>query len=423
MTEVSHIVQQMQQKANQNKQIQQSQAAKTPSQAIPQTQQLSAANLQQQQEAFTRTRTATLNKTQATNKPPAAPTTSHVPFPFGSQSPQGVPQIYVPKKNELTQDKLQLPVSKRQKKNLARGTGASPTTAASPPKSESPKAQRIAPQPAIKCNVPDCKHPAFASKDLLHKHTKDVHEVKDEHITDPLDYVLGGLRMALNLDENGHSKLIETKAVPETLASPAMKVSASSQAAKGIKQEVATPASKTLAGLKTPQTKTSTPTPGKESAHADQQRITRNPWATTNIPQQWFSEIFPDVADPNRTLSGDFLATWLEAQPHPDVSSSDDSPLSTDQNSPHKSDISATDNLDIKILGEDGFLSENWFDVTGDLEALDVASMVNMEWDPTFAAETAANLGKKADAGAPSDEWLKVFAPEKYSEKTRTEGR
>ena len=425
MTEVAHIVQQMQQKANQNKQAQQSQqsqhsqAAKPPAQATPPTQQLSAANLQQQQEALTKTRTATLNKTQGPNKPPAAPTTSHVPFPFGSQSPQGVPQIYVPKKNELTQDKLHLPVSKKQKKNLAASTGATSATAMSPTKPDYPEIQRLPPQPAIKCMVPDCKHPTFSSKELLDKHTKDVHEVKDEQITDPLEYVLGGLRMALNLDENGQSKHVEAKTVLEPHHAPAMKVSASSQGTKGIKQEVATPTSKTVAGLKTPQTKTSTPTPGRETAQPNQSGAIRDPWTSSNISQNWFSEVFRDVADPNRTLSGDFLGTWLEAQAHPDLSS-DDSPQSTDKNSPRKSDISSTDNLDIKIVGEDGFLSENWFDVAGDMEALDMAGLVNMDWDTTFVAKPTSNLGKNAD-GETSDEWLKVFAPEKYSEKMKVE--
>lgn len=420
MTEVSHIVQQMQQKANHNKQTQQSQGAKPATQAMAQTQQLSAANLQQQQEAITRTRTATLNKTQNTNKIPAAPTTSHVPFPFGSQSPQGVPQIYVPKKNELTQDKLQLPVSKKQKKNLAASTGANTATIVSPIKLESPEAHRLPPQLSFKCLVPDCNHPAFISKGLLDKHTKDEHEIKDEHITDPLDYVLGGLRMALNLNENGSSKDLEEKIASQNDPSPAMKISASSQGAKSIKQEVATSASRTVTGLKTSQTKTSTPTPGAESSQANQPGANRSPWASANFSPHWFSEVFRDVADPNRTLSGDFLATWLEAQPPPETSSSDDSPQSTNKDSPHKSDISANCNLDIKIVGEDGFLSENWFDVTGDLEALDMAGLVNMDLDPTFVAEPTRTLGKTAD-GETSDEWLKVFAPGKYDEKKKME--
>lgn len=416
MTEVSHFIQQMQQKANQVKQAQQSQGIKPAAQIAAQTQQLSAANLQQQQEAITRTRTATLNKTQSASKTPAAPTTSHVPFPFGSQSPQGVPQIYVPKKNELTQDKLQLPVSKKQKKNIATGAGATPAQAMSPTKLESPEAQRLPTPILIKCSAPDCSHPAFASKQLLDKHVRDVHQVKDEQITDPLEYVLGGLRIALDLDERGRSKRVEAKSASQNEAPPDMKISASTQGAKSIKQEVATPSSKTVAGLKASQIKNSTPMSRQGNSQANPPGTVSDSWSSSNISPLWFSEVFRDVADSNSNFSNDFLGTWLEAQPHPDIPSSDDSPHSTDENSPHKSDISATDNLDIKVVGEDGFLSENWFDVTGDMETLDMASFLNIDMD----LEHTDNLSKKAN-GETSDEWLKLYAPAKYDEKMKTE--
>ena len=432
MAEVSQIVQQVQ-KSNPNKQAQQSQGNKSQFQAAPHTQQLSAANLRQQQEALDRTRAASLHKNQGDNKPPAAPTTSHVPFPFGSQSPQGVPQIYVPKKNELTQDKLQLPVSKKLKNKHASNVSSSPaqakpapgTQVSPPPKADSSEAQRIPAVPAIKCPVPDCKHPAFGSKALLDRHTKDVHEVKDEQITDPLEYVLGGLRMALNLDENGQSKRSEANTDQEPQHGLASKVPVSSQGIKGVKQEAATPTSKALGGLKTPQTKTSTPTPSKEASQSNQPAAIQDPWASASVSQHWFSEVFRDAADTNRTLRGDFLASWLELQPAPDLSSADDSPQSTDKNSPHKSDISATDNIDITIVGEDGFLTENWFDIAGDMNALEMAGLTNMDWDATVPAETAVvsgNAGKTTTAeGNTSDEWLKVYAPEKYNEKLKIE--
>ena len=432
MVEVSQIVQQMQ-KSSQNKQAQQLQGNKSTAQATPHTQQLSAANLQQQQEALTRTRAASLHKSQGKNKPPAAPTTSHVPFPFGSQSPQGVPQIYVPKKNELTQDKLQLPVSKKQKKNQVPNVNSSPAQAKQPPGTHIPPstkanfsdAQHASAAPAIKCPIPDCKHPAFGSTALLEKHTKDAHEVKDEQITDPLEYVLGGLRMALNLDENGQSRRAESNNNQEPSQATPSKISASSQAVKGIKQEVATPTSKTIAGLRTPQAKTPTSTPNKEVSRPNQPSVVADPWASASVSQQWFSEVFRDVADTNRNLSGEFLASWLDSQPAPELTSTDESPQSTDKNSPRKSDISATDNIDITIIGGDGFLTENWFDIAGDLESFEMAGLTNMDWDTTLPAENvnvSGDAGKKTAAeGDTSNEWLKVYAPEKYNEKVKVE--
>ncbi len=68
------------------------------------------------------------------HRAPAAPTTSHAPFSFGGQSPQGDPQFYGPTKNELTQEKLVLPATKRRKGN----NFASPSTPAQAPIAAAP---------------------------------------------------------------------------------------------------------------------------------------------------------------------------------------------------------------------------------------------------------------------------------------------
>ena len=210
--------------------------------------------------------------------------------------------------------------------------------------------------------------------------------------------------MALNLDEKGHFKQTEAK-------SSTSKVSTPSNSAKGIKQEIA---ASPVSRLKTAPTKTSAPG-SKDTAHS-----ARDSWATATIPQYWFGEVFRDVADPNRALSNDFLASWLDFQPAPELSSStdDDSPQSVDKEaSSHKSDISATDNIDITIVGEDGFLTENWFDIAGDMNALEMAGLASMDWEADVEVETG---GKRAE-GETSDEWLKVYAPEKYREKMKVE--
>ena len=406
LAEIANIYQQLS-RSQGNKQTQQLQPSKNVAQAAPQTQQLNAENLQQQQAAYDKRRQATMKTNN--NKPPAAPTTSHVPFPFGSQSPQGVPQIYVPKKNELTQEKLQLPVPKKHKKNQVQTTPGIHT--ASPSKVESPEAQRhpaVAAAP-IKCPEPDCKHPPFTSKALLEKHTKDLHESKDEQITDPLEYVLGGLRMALNLDEQGQSKHADAKLSTSNMT-------AMSQGSKSIKQDATVSStSKTITGRKTNQSKISTP------ISKDISQPTADPWATTSIPQHWFSEVFQDVVDPNRALTSEFLTSWLEVNPAPELSSADDdSPQSVGKSSSHKSDISPADNIDITIVGEDGLLTENWFDIAGDMNAFEMVGLTDMDWDTNMDAETAGSLGKRADGDA-SDEWLKVYAPDKYNERVKKE--
>ena len=408
-------------------QAQQPQAPKAPTQPQPtpqppQSTPLNFANLQQQQEALREKRALSLAKPKGNNNPPAAPTTSQNPFSFGSQSPQGVPQIYVPKKNELTQEKLVLPNKKRKGNQAGSPAIAQPlpgTHVASAANKVSPEAQRTPVAPMFRCKAPNCQHPAFGSKEMLDKHTKEAHEIKEEKITDPLEFALQSLRDVLNLDDEGKSRPVEAKG-PESLQATSMKTTASSQ---GMKKEVAgTPTSKTVAGLKTPQTKVSTPTSTKEatlptSAPATQQQ---DPWTQSHLPANWFKDVFRDVANPNRALSTDFLTTWLEAQPHEDSPTSTD----TDKNSPHKSDISANDNLNINIVDEDGgFLPADWFDpgVEGGMEALDMQTLDGMDWEAAFGKAEVPPILKDEDG--PSDEWLKVWAPEKYKEKVKKEKR
>ena len=185
-------------------------------------QQLSAANLQSQQEALNKARAANLQKSHAnnnSNRPPAAPTTSHAPFSIGGQSPQGIPQ-YTPTKNELTQEKLVLPLTKKRKPNNV----ASPSTPAQAPtpaaanklspfaKTESPDAQRPpAATPINKCPMANCETgtAGFSTKAELEKHIADAHEPKEPVIKDPLDaaaYAIESMRLALNLDQNGRHK-------------------------------------------------------------------------------------------------------------------------------------------------------------------------------------------------------------------------
>ena len=80
-------------------------------------------------EALKKAGAANIQKSHAnsSNRAPAAPTTSHAPFSFGGQSPQGIPQIYAPTKTELN---LVLPKNKKRKPN---NDVASPSTPAQAP--------------------------------------------------------------------------------------------------------------------------------------------------------------------------------------------------------------------------------------------------------------------------------------------------
>lgn len=420
--------------------------------------QLNAANLQSLQEEHKKERVANLQKSHAnnSNRVPAAPTTSQPPFSFGGQSPQRVPQFYGSTKNELTQEKLVLPVTKKRKGNNVASppTPAQASTLGAPSKlspfgkTESPDAQRTpAVAHTIKCPIPHCETSiaGFSTKADLEKHIADTHEPKEPVIKDPLDaaaYAIESMRLALNLDQNGKPKpLQEPKAEP--MQAQAMKTSLSAQAQSTIKQEATTPMSRNLTQtgpspssnlLKTPQAAANIKTPasdakpnGKDvkgiaSAKPPAATAAPDPWANSHVKPEWFKEVFSDVADLNRGVSNDLIIDWLERNPvTPSTSPSSGVPS---KDSPHKSDISANDTLNINVHGDD-WLPPEWFDdgLPSDMAALDVGDFMDMDWEATFGKfeeeEEVLAKGKRRrekDPLDPSDEWLKAWAPAKLEE-------
>lgn len=434
-----------------------------PQQQLSTANQLSAANLQSQQEALNKERAANLQKNHAgsSNRAPAAPTTAQPPFSFGGQSPQGVPQLYGPTKNELTQEKLVLPVTKKRKGNNV----ASPSTPAQVPtpaavnklspfgKVESPDAQRMsAVPPTMKCPIANCETGTngFSTKADLEKHIADTHEAKEPVIKDPLDaaaYAIESMRLALNLDENGRSKpLQEPKA--ESMQEQAMKISLLAQGQSSVKQEAATPMSRnpTQTGpspssnlLKTPQAAANIKTPASDAKPMGKDikavasakspaTAAPDPWANSHVKPEWFKEVFSEVADLNRPVGNDSINEWLERNPFtPSTSPSSGVPS---KDSPHKSDISANDTLNINVNGDD-WLPPEWFDdgLPSDMAALDVGDFIDMDWGATFGKleeEEEEVLGKgkrrrERDTLEPSEEWLKAWAPDQWEEGKKTD--
>ena len=428
-----------------------------------QPQQLNAANLQQQQETLNAARVASAqkNQTNSGSRAPAAPTATHPPFSIGSQSPQGVRQLY-DRKNELTQEQLKLPQAKKRKPNQSASippvhpmnTQANKSSPAA--KIESPEAPRAPLVPnMLKCSVLDCESGkgGFLTKDDLERHRREVHEPKEPAIKDPLDaaaYAIESLRIALNLDENGKSKTVAPPIDEDkgSLQAPAMKTSASSQS-QNIKQEAATPMSRipTQTGpspssnlLRTPQAAVAVRTPASDSKPAVKDGRSKevatspsivmgsDPWASSKVKPQWFKEVFSDVASLNRTVPDDFITSWLERNPFtpPTTPSSG----ANDKDSPHKSDISANDNLNINVMAddEDWMLSE-WDDhLQGGMEALDVGDLMDINWDlPEDKSEekdhTTGKGKRRRDPRDPSDEWMKAWAPERYEENKRQDAQ
>ncbi|KAK4693696.1 hypothetical protein P7C71_g3753, partial [Lecanoromycetidae sp. Uapishka_2] len=428
----------------------------------PVQQPLNAANLQQQQDAINLQRAASVQKSHAANnRAPAAPTTAQPPFPFGSPSPQGVPQMYAPNKNELTQEKLVLP-NKRRKNNNNQASPAStpaqskgtPVTKSSPlPKPPSPAMQRApAVAPLAKCPVEGCNMSGtgFATKEELDKHKLEAHD-PTHNIKDPMDaalFAIESMRIVLDLDENGKCKPVpqEMKREKGLSQAPVMKTTMSSQ---GIKQEVATPMSRnpTQTGpspstqlLKTPQattnvktpvsetkslikgaatSATSAPTPAKEAVATDEV----DGWVHCKVEKGWFREVFGGCASLNRSVSTEAKEAYLTRNPFTPPET--DSSAATSKESPHRSDISPNDNLNVNLgidageIGDEWVLTQNWFDdgLQDEMADLNIPDLGDpMEWEKAFETKDE----NKDDEKLQNNEWdapvefLKAYDPEKY---------
>lgn len=115
-------------------------------------------------------------------QPPAAPTSSQPPFSFGAQSPDGKPVWAAPA--QLTQEKLQIPQTKRRKTGPQTSSPAGNSQNASPQttKATSPELKKQEPkaapkQPTFPCTVPDCEMgaPTFDSDAQRKKHIEEFH--------------------------------------------------------------------------------------------------------------------------------------------------------------------------------------------------------------------------------------------------------
>lgn len=126
-------------------------------------------------------------------QPPAAPTSSQPPFSFGAQSPDGKPVWAAPA--QVTQEKLQIPQTKRRKTGPQTSSPAGTSQNASPQtmKATSPELKKQEPkavpkQPTFPCTEPGCEMggPTFDSDALRKKHIEEFHVVPFQ---DPIKYL------------------------------------------------------------------------------------------------------------------------------------------------------------------------------------------------------------------------------------------
>ena len=426
---------------------------------------LNAANLREHQMAVQAQRAAFMQKHQSNhgNRVPAAPTSEKAPpFPLGPQSPPGVP-IYHDGPAPLTADQLVLPQNKRRKSNNHQASaGSTPVPAPQPflakssplgPKTSSPELQRApVPQMSFKCSFSNCVsgQKGFATQAELEQHNSATHPPEEPVIEDPVDFALESMRLALGLDENGKSK-----SQKEVTGAASMKPSSSAQSHAAVKQEVSTPMSRV--GTQTGRSQASqynkasqelsnvkSPAPdGRVGAHGGKgkgpmgpttsiKEATRppfDPWAGSSISADEITSAWSSLGE-MQSLSFTKIQTGLT--PASTLSSGNDK---SEKNSPRASDISENDAVKINIgVGnedKDSWLPSEWFEDTlyGDIESLNFGQdnlLNDVDWD-MFGDEADAVM---VDGGGPSargqakdqdysvsDEWLKIYDPEKLAKK------
>lgn len=424
-----------------------------------QTPYLSATNLQQHEKAMQDARQASVQKTHNSNRAPAAPTSPQPPFTFGAQSPQGLAK-YPDKPNGLTQDKLNLPQTKRRKANPVPIAGSPPVPPQGTIPSKTPQVAKNTAQgtrPAtppsimIKCSIPNCQANSrgFATQAEFDKHIFDAHESKEPPIEDPLQWAIEQIRLGLGLDENGKSvpKKVEVKAEKDVHEAPKMKASTSAQGHSAVKQETSTPMTRvpTQTGpspasnrLKTPQASANVKTPASEVKSSSKEgksgdpkpsvdtvkkepSSSPDPWATSLVSPAVITQAWSGLSELQS------LGSWTKIEntltPASTLSSG-----KSDKNSPRVSDISENDAVKINLAvdNDTDWLPSEWFEdgLYGDMEALNMdQDMQIMDWETAFGADFAAGSAENGVSGGkagaltvddvqPSSDWLEIYASE-----------
>ena len=272
----------------------------------------------------------------------------------------------------------------------------------------------------------------------------EVHPPKEEEITDPLAYCLEGFRMILNLDDDGKARCaVATSA--ENVQSSVIKKASSTQG-QNTKQETATPMSRNLTGagpspsatlLKTPQPSVNVKTPasdvksavsGSRNASKPAEITAIDAWSDTKINKDWFPAVFGDVTDLSRPVST-VLGDWAARNPFSLVA---DGSSGSSKQSPNASDISANDELSIDLTGNTGdnsWIPSDWLDdgLSADLAASVLDPVLGMDWDAAFGGDESddkdvvTGKDRKRDEADPSDEFMRVYAPEKLEDRKKTE--
>lgn len=238
------------------------------SEAVP----LNAANLQQQQQQLNKMHQRSNSRG---SHPPAAPTSTQPPFPFGASSPHGQPR-YIGKPPAVTQDNLHIPARKKQKQNgtPVQGGQGTPGSTSSPQVTKVPSPEvtrqqipepKIEPKPTWPCNDEVCERQniGFEKQEDLNRHTYLEHQMP---LQNPQKFVEDYLRPVLGLDpQDQPDKATATTVDAATSSTGTKMVTAGSNQERTPKIETTTPS----ASAATPMNRQGSTTQGKAKARPD----------------------------------------------------------------------------------------------------------------------------------------------------------
>lgn len=407
--------------------------------------QLSAANLQQQQQQLNKIHQRSGSRS---SHAPAAPTSSQPPFQFGAGSPppHGVPAYGV--KPPVTQENLHLPAKKKQKHETKPAfSQATPGSNASPnvPKAVSPEMKRQAAEvkqqskPSFYCSDLDCdRHTTgFDSEEALQAHNREEHTIDN-----PMKYAQQNLATMLGLDAHGHAKKpvvsqdstggpsaakmsisgsrqgqtpnIKGENTPAAATPMNRQVSMNRQGSSaGVKQGPASKATPSKDAAKTPSSQRDT---NKRQSQAPKEVVVEDPWANATIDPHDLLQAF----QPFESGAGGAIS---DVNVYRSITPNESPESSKDGNSEPNSDISDGVGLDISL----DIFDDSWqpfgpseVDTLFDMNNFNVAPDSNMEdmkmFDEQQPALNFASWDDMVDTSAFDKPF--VFDPSFYSMNT-----
>ncbi|KZL82779.1 c2h2 type zinc finger domain protein [Colletotrichum incanum] len=315
------------------------------------------------------------NRSNSKSGPPAAPTTSQPPFPFGASSPHGESIHF--SKPKVTKDNLQLPARKKAKTGTQPTPPQQPNQATPSPqisKSGSPELKRqpmpepkAPPKPMFLCPEADCE---MATTGFPSDQARQAH-IQEEHVKpleDPMKYMQESLAQSLGLDTNGQVKMEAQTAQPmgQTLSkqgqTPVSNTGATPMSRDASMQRTGSKMGGKAQDNKLAMGKTeNTPKMENKQPEMAAPAAPMDAWATTIDPQSLFNNLGKFELGANGVISD--MGVYRSLTPNDTPESSKDS-----GSSEPNSDISEGVHLDIDL---------NWQPVDVDL-LLDMNS-INMD--------------------------------------------